>query len=88
MTRSIGAGILGIGAGIGAFIVVVLAGWLVYQRLWGESLIPLIVIGLVAIGTGLYAGWLVGMLVFSAVRGDDVSGAGDGSPEGEREHES
>jgi fatty acid desaturase len=81
--RVVGAGILGVGAGAGAFAVLVLAGALVYQRLWGGgSLIPLIVIGVVAVSTGLYAGWLVGMLVFSAVRGGDEADAEDGTTTG------
>jgi hypothetical protein len=68
-SRIVGAAALGLGAGAGALVVLLLAGWLLYQRLWGDSVPALAAIAVLFGLFGLYAGWLLGMLVFSAVRG-------------------
>jgi hypothetical protein len=48
-----------------------LAGWLLYRRLWGDSATALLVIVVIFGAAGLYAGWLLGVIVFSALRGSD-----------------
>jgi hypothetical protein len=74
--RRLGATALGLAAGAAGFFVLVLAGYLLYQRVWGDSSLALIVITGVFGAAGAYAGWILGMIVFSAVRGRD----GDGEP--------
>ena len=69
-SRVVGAAALGLGAGAGALVVLLLAGWLLYQGLWGDSVLALAVVAVLFGIAGLYAGWLLGMLVFSAVRGE------------------
>jgi hypothetical protein len=65
------ATVIGALAGAAGFLVLMLAGWLLYRRLWGDSVTALGVI-VVLFGTaGLYAGWLLGVIVFSALRGPD-----------------
>ena len=61
-------------AGLAAFGFLVSAGYVLYQRLFGSGLLPLF--GLLAVFAliGGYAGWLLGLIVFSAVRGP-VEGA-------------
>jgi hypothetical protein len=44
---------------------------LIYRRLWGDSPTALVVIVLLFGAAGLYAGWLLGVIVFSALRGSD-----------------
>jgi hypothetical protein len=73
--RHIGATLLGLVAGAAGFAVLVLTGYLLYRRVWGDFLPALIGVGALFGGAGLYAGWILGMLVFSAVRGSE----GDGS---------
>ena len=74
MTRA-GSAFLGILAGVGTFVVLVGLGWVLYQRLSGESLPLLILIGIVSVGAGLYGGWLLGWLTYSALRNsEDESG--------------
>lgn len=51
-----------------------LAGWLLYHRLWGDSAPAFAVILLVFGAAGLYAGWLLALIVFSAVRGSGEGG--------------
>jgi hypothetical protein len=51
-----------------------LAGWLLYQRLWGDSAAALAVIVVLFGAAGLYAGWILGIIVFSAVRGPTDGG--------------
>jgi hypothetical protein len=53
-----------------------LAGYLLYQRVWGDSVTALVVVLVLSGAAGLYAGWILGMIVFSAVRGSE----GDGEP--------
>ena len=69
--RRLTASVLGGLAGAAGFAVLMLAGWLLYRRLWGESTTALVVIAVLFGAAGLYAGWLVGLIVFSALRGPD-----------------
>jgi hypothetical protein len=74
-SRRLSATLLGLVAGVAGFAVLQLAGYLLYLRLWGDSL-PALAIILVLFGAaGLYAGWILGMLVFSAIRGPEDDGA-------------
>jgi hypothetical protein len=70
-SRHLTATVLGTLAGAGGFATLMLAGWLLYRRLWGDSPTALLVIVLVFGAAGLYAGWLLGVIVFSALRGSD-----------------
>lgn len=70
MTRA-GSAFLGMLAGAGVFVVLVGLGWFLYQRLFGESLPLLIVIGLVTLGAAFYSGWLLGWLVYSGLRNSE-----------------
>ena len=67
--RHVGATLLGLAAGAAGFVGLLLAGYLIYRRVWGDSPRALVAVGLVFGAAGLYAGWILGMLVFSAVRG-------------------
>ncbi len=69
--RRLGAAAGGLFAGAIAFGVLILAGWLLSQRLWPGVLAPLVVVLIVFGVIGLYAGWILGMLVFSALRSGD-----------------
>lgn len=62
---------LGLAAGAVGFFVLVLAGYLLYQRVWGDSLVAQVLITGLFGAAGVYAGWILGMIVFSAVRGPD-----------------
>ncbi len=73
--RRLGATFVGLVAGIGGFAVLLGAGWLLYRRLWGDSTVALIAITAVFGAAGLYAGWLLGLIVFSAVLGPDEQNA-------------
>lgn len=76
MTRA-GSAFLGVLSGAAVLVVLLLLGWFLYQRLSGESLPLLIVIAVVAIGAGLYGGWLLGWLVYSWLSTSEPdSGAG------------
>ena len=71
MTRRLGAVLVGLLTGAVGLAVMLLLGWLLYQRLFADSTIALILI-FVAFGVvGLYAGWLLGLVVFSAVLGSE-----------------
>ncbi len=72
--RWFGAAALGVLAGAGVVIVLELAGYLLYQRLWGDSALALALIIAVSGIAGLYAGWILGMVVFSAIRGSRDGG--------------
>jgi hypothetical protein len=72
--RWLGAATLGVLAGAGVVIVLELAGYLLYQRLWGDSALALAVIIAISGIAGLYAGWILGMVVFSAIRGSQDGG--------------
>jgi hypothetical protein len=69
--RRLTATVLGVLAGAAGFATLLLAGWLLYRRLWGDSLTALLVIAVLFGAAGLYAGWLLGVIVFSALRGTD-----------------
>ena len=66
--RSLGAFVVGGAAAILAFVGLVSAGVLLYQRVYGDSWVALLVILAVFGGLGAYLAWLVGVLAFSAVR--------------------
>ena len=72
--RHLGASLLGLAAGASGFAALVLVGYLLYRRLWGDSIPALAVIEVLFGAAGLYAGWILGMLVFSAVRGSEDGG--------------
>ena len=55
-------------AGVLVFVGLVAAGLLLYQRVYGDSWVALLVILAVFGGLGGYLAWLVGVLAFSAVR--------------------
>jgi hypothetical protein len=52
-----------------AFCLLLLLGLLLYQRLYSGSSLVLVGIELLFGAVGAYAGWLLGVIVFSAVRG-------------------
>lgn len=56
-------------AGVAAFAVLLLAGILLYQRLWGASSGLLALVGILFGAAGLYAGWIAATMVFAALRG-------------------
>ena len=68
-SRRLTATLLGALAGAGGFGTLMLGGWLLYRRLWGDSATALLVIVVLFGAAGLYAGWLLGLIVFSALRG-------------------
>ena len=75
--RRLGATVVGLGAGAAGFAALLLADYVLYLRLRGAAPAA----GAAAIAAllamaGLYAGWILGMLVFSAIRG---TGGGDGA---------
>lgn len=67
-SRNFGAAVSGVLAGIGGFAVLMLAGFLLYVRLWPDSALALALVIVVFGAAGAFAGWLVGLIVFSAVR--------------------
>jgi len=66
--RRFAATLLGLTAGAVGFIGLLLVGYLIYTRVGGDSLPILVGVSLLFGAAGLYAGWILGMLVFSAVR--------------------
>jgi cell division protein FtsW (lipid II flippase) len=52
-----------------AFAVLLMAGLLLYQRLYGTSASVLVVLGLIFGAAGIYAGWIAATMVFAALRG-------------------
>jgi hypothetical protein len=70
-SRRLTATVLGALSGAAGFALLMLAGWLLYRRLWGDSPTALVVIVVLFGAAGLYAGWLLGVIVFSALRGSD-----------------
>lgn len=66
--------VAGLVAGVAAFVSLLGAGYVLYQRLFGSGVLPLL--GLLAVFAliGGYAGWLLGLIAYSAVRGP-VEGA-------------
>jgi ABC-type Fe3+-siderophore transport system permease subunit len=74
--RRLGATLLGLTAGAAGFCGLLLVGYLLYRRVWGDSVQALVVVSILFGAAGLYAAWILGMLVFSAVRGpEDGDGA-------------
>jgi hypothetical protein len=69
--RRLSATVLGLVAGAAGFCILMLAGWLVYSRLLDSSTPGLVIVGVLFGAAGLYAGWILGMLVFSAIRGPE-----------------
>jgi hypothetical protein len=76
--RQLAASLAGLLAGLAAFTLLLLAGLLLYQRLWGDSTAALVGLVLVGGAAGAYGGWLLGVLVYSAVRGTDGKADGEG----------
>lgn len=66
--RSLGALVVGGAAGLCVLGGLVAAGLLLYQRVYGDSGFALAVILAVFGGLGAYLAWLVGVLVYSAIR--------------------
>jgi hypothetical protein len=73
-SRRLTAAIAGVVAGMCAFLLLLLAGWLVYLRLWTGSGVVLVLLLVVFGMVGAYAGWLLGLVVFSSVRGAEAEG--------------
>lgn len=67
MTKA-GSMFLGVLAGGVVFLILLALGWFLYQRLSGDSLPLLILIGVVTVVAGLYGAWLLGWLVYSGLR--------------------
>lgn len=67
--RDLAATVLGLLAGATGFAGLLLVGYLLYRRVWGDSVTALVGVLLLFGAAGLYAGWILGMLVYSAVRG-------------------
>jgi hypothetical protein len=68
-SRNVGATAIAAAAGSVGFGVILLVGYLLSGRLWAESPVAAIVVTAVFGTFGLYAGWILGVLVFSSVRG-------------------
>jgi len=66
--RSFGALLIGGAAGLCVLGGLVAAGLLLYQRVYGDSWFALAVIMAVFGGLGAYLAWLVGVLIYSALR--------------------
>ncbi|GAC1658637.1 MAG: hypothetical protein NVS9B1_18940 [Candidatus Dormibacteraceae bacterium] len=79
-TRRLGPMLVGGVVGLTCFALLLAAGLLLYQRLYGDSTLALLVILAVFGGFGAYLAWLVGVLAFSRMRGQDEEG--DGKAEG------
>jgi hypothetical protein len=71
--RRLAAAAVGGVAGVIAGAALFLLGSLVYQRLFVNSLLALVLVAVIFGAAGLYAGWLAGMMAFSAVRGEETS---------------
>lgn len=75
-TRHLTATLLGLATGALGFAGLLLVGYLLYRRIWADSVPALVGVAVLFGGAGLYAGWILGVLVFSAVRGSEK---GDGA---------
>jgi hypothetical protein len=67
--RHLLAAVAGVLAGVGGFALLLRLGLLLYERLWSGTPVALPVLVALFGAVGLYAGWLLGVMVFSAVRG-------------------
>jgi hypothetical protein len=67
---------MGGAVGVIAFCLLLVLGLLVYRRLYSGSALILAGIELLFGAVGAYAGWLIGVIVFSAVRGAEEDGLG------------
>lgn len=75
MLRSrLGALVAGFAVGVLGFAALLLLGLVLYRRLFGDSAAALVVITLLFGLAGAYAGWLLGVIVFSALRGAEDPG--------------
>jgi hypothetical protein len=63
------AGVAGLLAGAAVFLAFASAGLLLTQRLAGGTDLVLVAIAILFAAAGAYAGWVVGLIVFSALRG-------------------
>lgn len=66
--RNAAAAVTGVIAGTAGFALLLLAGWLLQQRLWPDSAVALVVVLIMFGAAGAFAGWMFGLIVFSAVR--------------------
>lgn len=69
--RQLAATVFGLVAGALGCALMLLPAWLLYQRLFGDSAPALAVLLLLFGAGGAYAGWLLGMIVFSALQGPE-----------------
>jgi hypothetical protein len=68
--KQIAAGVLGLISGLAGLGALLLIAWRIYERLWNDSLAALVLLLLIFGIAGVLVGWFLGMLVFSAVRGE------------------
>lgn len=67
-TGSLAAAVIGVVVGIATFGGMLGSGFLLYQRLYGDSGLALAIMLLVFGGLGAYLAWLLGVLAFSRIR--------------------
>ncbi len=56
-------------AGCAGFCLMAVLAWVLYQRVFQDSIGAFVVMGLIFGVGGLYGGWLLSMVVFSALSG-------------------
>jgi hypothetical protein len=66
--RQLWGGLLGLLAGLAVLTAALAIAYVFSQRLWTDSLIALAIFGVIFGVAGAFAGWLVGVLVYSAIR--------------------
>jgi len=71
---SLAAMLIGGAVGLMVFAGMIAGGLLLYQRVYGDSMLALVIILAVFGGLGAYLAWLVGVLIFSTVRGPGEGG--------------
>ena len=71
-SRSLAAALIAAASGITVMALLVLSGVVLYQRLFVSSSALLLPIALVSAAIGAYMGWLVGLLIFSSLRGAET----------------
>jgi hypothetical protein len=69
-TRDLTAAAIALIAGAAVFGVLLVSGVVVYERLFAGSPLMLVALAVVGGAIGAYSGWLLGLIVFSALRGD------------------